>query len=173
MVGFGGFARWELQQKNKPIYHPKPDLSFGRPPSNWVFFEGGQKYLQTKNFANKTQQQPPAPVGFLVLSSVLVSSLLRRREAFARGISEETSVSMRLREALGTLEASTGRLGRSPFVFFFWRLGGMVGDLFERAWQKENDLITSFTIFCYQGIHCLAGGFSFISLALFTGELKG
>ena len=31
MVGFGGFARWELQQKTKHIDHPKPDLSFGRP----------------------------------------------------------------------------------------------------------------------------------------------
>lgn len=42
------------------------------------------------------------------LLHLLDSTSLRRWEAFARGISEETSVSMRLREALGTLEASTG-----------------------------------------------------------------
>lgn len=99
--------------KTKHIDHPKPDLSFGRPLPT-VFFEGVQKNsLQKKT----QQQQPSSPVGFS--SSFLVSSL-RRCQAFARGISEETSVSMRLREALGTLEAQRIVKGEVRLSFSGW-----------------------------------------------------
>ena len=78
-----------------------------------------------KNWAKKNFKKKPNNS----LLHLLDSTSLRRCEAFARGISEETSVSMRLREALGTLEASTG---------FFFPLGGMLSDVFLLGVPKKK-----------------------------------
>ena len=171
-----GICKIRTSTKHQTHLSPQAWFEFWKTPFQPVFLFGRahkKKRLQAKKFAKKTQQQLLLRLlGFSwsFRFSFRFSFRCCSGQAFARGISEETSVSMRLREALGTLEAWQRERATKSLSF---RLGGMLGDLFEGAWQKENDLITSFTIFSYQRIHCLAGGFSFISLALFTGELKG
>lgn len=132
MVGFGGFARWELQQKTKHIDHPKPDLSFGRP-----LLRGVKK----KKFARKTTTTAAACCTCRVFR-LLVSSLRR-----CGGVRPSLEVSLKrpqCRCAFVRLSApwrpQLAFVKGKVHVFFFGWVACWGVMVFCWGCQKENEL---------------------------------